>query len=87
MTSETTRIAGHTPDAAELMAIIADRFELDAILTPTSEFTDLGLDSLVLVELAVILKRRYGVTVDDDELIVAGTVERVVSLLDGKRVG
>ncbi|MFC9454169.1 acyl carrier protein [Streptomyces sp. NPDC056983] len=54
-------------------------------ITPTTPFTDLDLDSLVLVELAVILSRTYRVPVDEAELAEAGTVDDVVALLAAKQ--
>ncbi|MDG6106918.1 hypothetical protein Daura_28300 [Dactylosporangium aurantiacum] len=44
-------------------------------------FTDLDLDSLVLLELATQLKRDHGVNLTEDDLLVAGTPERVAALV------
>ncbi|MET7801228.1 acyl carrier protein [Streptomyces decoyicus] len=71
--------------ASHLIEILSHKFDLGDHITPTTPFTDLDLDSLVLVELAVILSRTYGVPVDESELAEAGTVDEVVALLATKR--
>ena len=50
-------------------------------LTADAEFDSLGLDSLVLTELTVILRSRYGVRLDEDEVTSARTVVDVAALV------
>ncbi|MBT2481756.1 acyl carrier protein [Streptomyces sp. ISL-94] len=49
-------------------------------------FDTLDFDSLVLLELAVDLSRRFDVEVADDELQAAGTVAAMADLLTSKGV-
>jgi acyl carrier protein len=72
--------------ASQLIDILSHKLDLGDDITPTTPFSDLDLDSLVLVELAVILSRTYGVPVDESELAEAGTVDEVVALLATKRI-
>ena len=61
----------------ELKAIVAEVAELDAeSIDPSLPFTDAGIDSLMAMEIAVDVERRYGLRFDDDEL------KRVTSLAD-----
>jgi acyl carrier protein len=50
-------------------------------LAADAEFDSLGLDSLVLTELTVILRSRYGVRLDEDEVTSARTVVDVAALV------
>jgi len=62
---------------AELIAavneVFADSFEIEpAKITPEAQiFTDLGLDSLDVVDLVAAIQKRFGVTVRDDERVRA----------------
>ncbi|MFI9583720.1 phosphopantetheine-binding protein [Streptomyces sp. NPDC052236] len=47
-------------------------------------FESLDLDSLVLIELAVIPTKQYGIDVAGDELAGAGTVAKVAELLSAR---
>lgn len=55
---------------------------------PPAEFaaettlTELGLDSLDLVELAMAIEQRMDVRVSDDDLAEAGRVDAVVALIE-----
>jgi acyl carrier protein len=71
--------------ASHLIDILSHKLDLGDDITPTTPFAELDMDSLVLVELAVILSRTYGVPVDESELAEAGTVDEVVALLAMKR--
>lgn len=53
---------------------------------PETTLDDLGLDSLVLVELAVLLRRRLDIPIDHDELSDCDTIGEVVALV-GDRAG
>jgi acyl carrier protein len=47
-------------------------------------FDQLGIDSLIIVELALALRRQLRVPLDDDELYPELTVHQVAELLDEK---
>jgi acyl carrier protein len=72
--------------ANRIAAIMAGTFDVGEI-APGTEFTDLGLDSLVLVELAVIMQREFGVAVTDEELAERGSVAAAADLVAEKRLG
>ena len=56
---------------AVINAVFVEQFELDpAELTPEKEiFTDLGLDSLDIVDLVIALQRKFGISLRDNEEI------------------
>ncbi len=47
-------------------------------------FEDLGIDSLIIVELALVLRKQLGVQLDDDELYPELTLSQSARLLDEK---
>jgi acyl carrier protein len=51
-----------------------------------TEFDAMELDSLVLVQLAVILEKRYGTSVEDWEIAAAKTIENTATMLESKGV-
>jgi acyl carrier protein len=53
-------------------------------LAPDQPFDDLGVDSLVLVELAVSLTARFGVKFSDWEIGEAGSLQGTVRLVERK---
>ncbi|HET6483010.1 MAG TPA: phosphopantetheine-binding protein [Actinoplanes sp.] len=53
---------------------------------PDTLIDDLDLDSLVLVELSVVLKQRLDVAISHDELADCGTVDEIATLV-GSRAG
>jgi acyl carrier protein len=59
-------------------------FDIPADTAPDTAFHSLDLDSLVLIELSVILTKQYGVDVAGDELAAAGTAAKAAELLSGK---
>lgn len=48
-------------------------------------FAALDVDSLGLVEFALMVQKEFGVAVDDDELTAELTVRDVADLIDGKK--
>jgi acyl carrier protein len=69
-----------------IVTIMVENFDVDpGDITANTEFETLGLDSLVLVELAVILEREFGVGVTDEELIDGGSFGGVADLVAAKR--
>jgi acyl carrier protein len=59
-----------TVDGAELRELVADVLDVDVeVVTPQARFVeDLGADSLLALELAVALERRYAVRIDAMEI-------------------
>ncbi|OIJ95372.1 hypothetical protein BIV23_34840 [Streptomyces monashensis] len=49
-------------------------------LTPDAHLTDIGIDSLALVELALVLEADYGIPVDDDGLKAARTLSELAAV-------
>lgn len=74
-----------TAAAESIVKILTENFAFEEQITPTTKFADVGLDSLVMLELAVLVERRYGVRFSEDELLEAGSVANVVALLAADR--
>lgn len=53
-------------------------------LTPTTDFAELDLDSLVFVELAVALENHCQVPLADEELAATGSIQQMVELIAAK---
>ncbi|MCO6004070.1 acyl carrier protein [Actinoallomurus purpureus] len=69
--------------AERIIAVMAENLQMAAAgITPATVFDDLEFDSLVLVELAVILQREFGVEVSDDELAESKTVGKAAALVN-----
>ncbi|MGX1915377.1 acyl carrier protein [Streptomyces phaeochromogenes] len=67
-----------------VLHILKTNFEVPADMTADSDFAGLDLDSLVLIELAVMLTKQYGVETAEHELTTAGTAAKVAELLSAK---
>jgi acyl carrier protein len=68
----------------KLMAYLTDELDIAvdiATLSPDAEYESLDFDSLVLVELALGLRERFGVPVTHEELAAAATVRGTAELL------
>jgi acyl carrier protein len=48
-------------------------------------FAELDVDSLALVEFALMVQKEFGVPIDEDELTAQLTVRDVVELIEGKK--
>ncbi|WP_063784223.1 acyl carrier protein [Streptomyces sp. SBT349] len=70
-----------------ILDILTTEFEVPADTAVDTDFESLDLDSLVLVELAVMLTKQYDVEVAGDELVAAGTAAKVAELLSAKVMG
>ncbi|MER5863922.1 phosphopantetheine-binding protein [Kitasatospora sp. NPDC002040] len=71
--------------ANHIVDLMVEKFEIPAeSLDPATPFESLELDSLVLVELAVLLQKLYGIAVDDWEIEAAATIDGTVELLHTK---
>ncbi|TDU04078.1 acyl carrier protein [Streptomyces sp. 846.5] len=76
-----------TPSAAdEILFLLASEYDAPEDITAATEFESLGFDSLVLVELAVVLSQRYTTEVTDEELQEAGSVDGALRLLRSKGI-
>ncbi|HEX3782534.1 MAG TPA: acyl carrier protein [Pseudonocardiaceae bacterium] len=70
-----------------LCAILSENFGASAEeLNDGARFEDLGLDSLALVEFSIVIRREFGVEVDEDELHPEQTLDDAAGLLVGKGV-
>jgi acyl carrier protein len=70
-----------------ILDVLRTQFEVPAETTADTDFESLDLDSLVLIELAVILTKQYGIDVAGEELAAAGNVAKVAELLSAKGTG
>ena len=70
----------------QLLDLITTKYAAQEDVTAETSFESLDFDSLVLVEVAVALSSRYGITVTDDELYEAGNVAGTAALLEAKGV-
>lgn len=65
----------------ELKAIVAEVAELGAeSIDPSLPFADAGIDSLMAMEIAVDVERRYGLRFDEDELKQVTSLAGLVAL-------
>jgi acyl carrier protein len=71
---------------AELRALIADVLDVepDAITDDVNFVDDLGVDSLLALELAVTMERRYGFKIESHEMSSVRTTREVRELVAGK---
>ena len=70
----------------QLLTLITTKYAAPPETTADTPFELIDFDSLVLVEVAVVLTGRYHVTVTDEELREAGTIAGAVALLEAKGV-
>ncbi|WP_330301272.1 phosphopantetheine-binding protein [Streptomyces sp. NBC_00503] len=68
----------------EIIGFLAGKLALGEITASTS-FAELELDSLVLLELSVLLEQKYRVRIPEDELVEADNVNAVVAIVDHRR--
>ena len=67
----------------ELRSLIAEIAEIDTIPDDT-HFKDLGIDSMMGVEIVAAIERQYHVKFEDSELAEVSTLNRSYSLVLGK---
>ncbi|MGP3971209.1 acyl carrier protein [Streptomyces sp. 6N223] len=67
--------------AKHIVNILVEKFSVDDDITAATEFSALELDSLVMLELSVIIEREYGPRIPEDELLEAGSVNGIVALI------
>ena len=69
-----------------LIEFVAEKLDVPASsLRPDTAFDDLDLDSLVLLELAVLVRNRIGVTVSDLEMAEARTISGAAEIVASRR--
>jgi acyl carrier protein len=49
--------------------------------------TDLGADSLDLLEIVMLIEKAFHITVEEDEYATADTLEKIVQLIKSKTAG
>jgi len=70
-----------------LRTILIEDLLLDAgDVRPDADRSDVGLDSLAIVELSMVLSRRLGIDVTDDELLELETVGDIAQLIEERTV-
>ncbi len=66
-----------------LKTIMIEDLQLNAAgVHPDASREDVGLDSLGVVELSIVLSRRLGIEISDDELLELKTVAEIVQLME-----
>ncbi|MFF7987477.1 phosphopantetheine-binding protein [Streptomyces sp. NPDC007901] len=70
-----------------LSALLTSRFGLSAEVDPDLTFGELDIDSISLVELAMISQEEFGVTVGDDDFTARHTLRTAAALLASKGAG
>jgi acyl carrier protein len=84
--SEWTMTSPVAFDATELRDLIADVLDVDpdAVTEQVHFAADLGVDSLLALEIAVTLERRYGVKIDWEDVVDVLTLRDVRDLVARK---
>ena len=67
----------------ELRALIAEISEVDEIPDDT-HFKDLGIDSMMGVEIVAAIERQYKIKIDDSELAEISTLNKSLDLVKNK---
>ncbi|MGW0432602.1 acyl carrier protein [Micromonospora sp. NPDC003197] len=66
-----------------LQEILVNRLKLSPMtITPEATRDDIDLDSLAVVELAIVLEKEHGIRISDDDLRDAETVAEIVRLME-----
>lgn len=70
----------------ELVALVADLLDLnpESITDDAHFIDDLGVDSLLALELAVALERRFKIKIESTEIVDVETLRDVTALLERK---
>ncbi|MFD5556202.1 acyl carrier protein [Streptomyces sp. NPDC059578] len=66
--------------------LITDLHLAEEDIRPEASRDEAGLDSLAMVELSMVLSKRIGIEISDDELLEAATVADLAHLI-GQRSG
>jgi acyl carrier protein len=74
-----------SPIIGYITDVLREEFDVPAeLLTPDTPFEEMSIDSLVLLELAVIVERQLGVVVEEGELTEEQTLGEAAALLEAK---
>jgi acyl carrier protein len=65
--------------------LIGDLHLSDVDIRPEAGLEDAGLDSLAIVELTMVLSKRFGIEISDDDIVSVATVAQIADLI-GQRV-
>ena len=67
--------------------IISEQLGIEDEVTPESKLADdLGIDSLLALQLSVLLEGQYDIEITEEELAQLTTVQDVIELLEAKGV-
>lgn len=78
----TTTLAPVAPTVESLVALVAGSItELANTVTPDATFDELELDSLSMVEIAVIVGQTFGISIQEEEVANSGDFERLAQLV------
>jgi acyl carrier protein len=70
----------------QVTALLVTSFGVSAEeIRPDATFAELDVDSLALVEFALLVHKELGVPLDEDEISGTHTVRDVVALIEGKK--
>lgn len=68
-----------------LVETIADKADLDAAEIPfDATLEELGLDSLSLIEIAIVMQKQFNVFIAEGDLRIDQTVDEAIAYLSGK---
>jgi acyl carrier protein len=66
----------------KLKSILVDDLELpEEDIRPEATLEEAGMDSLAMVELSLVLEKKCGVRIGDDDLVETATVAQIADLL------
>ncbi len=75
----------HATITDRIITIIDGNFDTgDSVVAADTDLDSLGFDSLVLVEMALIISREFGATITDEELARCVTVDDVAQITEEK---
>lgn len=74
---------------AKLKNIIANQFGIveESITFDLALVSDLGADSLDLVEIVMSIEQHFGIVIENQEYATADTIGKIVSLINSKLPG
>lgn len=71
--------------SSDLATILCESFDVRAEdIAPDLTLDDLGVDSVAAIELVDILKEKFGIVIDDEELTNKNTFEQVIGTVTAK---
>lgn len=71
---------------AKIVDIVASKLDVDkASITMESTFTDLGADSLDLLEIILKLEEQFGIEINDDDAEKMSKMSEVVAYINDRR--